>query len=58
MSAAKENKAKVGRPPLPMPEDIPDTPENVAKAMFRAGAKKRDEWRYLQKHKEAGKEHE
>ena len=30
-----------------MPEPIPDTPENVLKALLRTPPKKRDEWKYL-----------
>ena len=37
-----------GRPvEKPMPEPIPDTPENVAKALVRAKPKKRSDWKYL-----------
>ena len=38
-----------GRPPKPMPEPIPDTPENIARAMFHGPPKK--VWRYLAKTK-------
>ena len=31
----------------PIEKPIPDTPENIAKAMFRVGKKKEGEWRYL-----------
>ena len=34
-----------GRPAKPMPEAIPDTPENIAKAIMRRPPKER--WRYL-----------
>ena len=41
---------KRGRPvEKPMPEPIPDSPENIAKAMFRVGRKKESEWQYLKK---------
>ena len=44
---------KAGRPPtLTMPEPIPDTPENVAKAMMRTPPRKRDEWKFVQGQKE------
>ena len=43
-----ETKRKVGRPQtLTMPEDIPDTPENVAKAILTSKPKKRHEWQFL-----------
>ena len=41
-----------GRPPLPMPEQIPDTPENVARLLMITKPKKDNEWRYLKEHKE------
>ena len=40
-----------GRPPLPMPERIPDTPENVAKAVLNTPPKREDEWQYLKDYK-------
>ena len=44
MPAKKE--LKRGRPvEKPMPERIPDTPENIARAMFRVGKKQESEWR-------------
>ena len=40
---------KAGRPPtLTMPEPIPDTPENIAKAVLNTKPKKRDQWRFMQ----------
>ena len=40
--------AKRGRPvEHPMPELIPDTPENVARAILSAPPTKRSEWGYL-----------
>ena len=33
------------------PDQIPDTPENVAKALVRAKPKKRDAWKYLKEAK-------
>lgn len=39
-----------GRPvEHPMPELIPDTPENVAREILSAPPKKRHEWEYLKK---------
>ena len=40
-------KNPVGRPPRPMPDLIPDTPENVARAILAGPPKKK--WRYLEK---------
>ena len=37
---AEEEKKQVGRPPKPMPEPIPDTFENVVKALVRPPEKK------------------
>ena len=40
--------AKRGRPvEHPMPELIPDTPENIARAILSAPPTKRSEWAYL-----------
>ena len=42
-----EPKKQRGRPPVKeMPEPIPDTPENVAKALLTTPPKKEDEWEY------------
>ncbi len=40
-------KRKPGRPSKPMPEPIPDTPENVARALMTSPPRKPDEWEYL-----------
>ena len=40
-------KRKRGRPPRPMPEPIPDTPERIAWAIMQTPPK--TEWDYLQK---------
>ena len=37
----------VGRPSKPMPDRMPDTPENIAKAIMSGPPKKN--WRYLNK---------
>ena len=47
-------KRKVGRPPKPLPEPIPDTPENVARALLTTPPKRHDEWKYLQPPKRNG----
>ncbi len=47
-SAAKQEARKAGRPPLVMPEPINDTPENVAKAIFRTPPRKGSEWKFMQ----------
>ena len=40
-------KKQRGRPiEKPIPEPIPDTPENVAKALLTTPPKKESEWRY------------
>ena len=36
-----------GRPPRSMPEQIPDTPENVARALLTTPPKRDDEWDYM-----------
>ena len=40
-------KRKRGRPARPMPPPIPDTPENIARAIVTTPPKKPGEWRYL-----------
>lgn len=39
-----------GRPPLTMPDPIPDSPANVARALMLGKPKKPNEWRYMQHH--------
>ena len=41
-----ENK-KTGRPPKPMPEPIPDTPENILRTLLNAPPKKKSDWKYV-----------
>ena len=43
------SRRSVGRPPRPMPERIPDTPENVARTIFSGPPKPKSEWRYLRR---------
>ena len=35
-------------------DHIPDTPENVAKALFSSPPKQKDEWKYLKKLTDSG----
>ena len=45
----KPKKAKRGRPvEYPMPEPIPDTPENIMKAFLKTPPRKREEWKFFQ----------
>lgn len=37
-----------GRPPRPLAEPIPDTPENIMRAILGTPPKKRDEWDFMQ----------
>ena len=37
----------VGRPPKPLPEAIPDTPENVARALLNTPPKDKADWEFL-----------
>ena len=41
----------MGRPPLPMPDPIPDTPENVARALFNTPPTPEGGWDYLKEYK-------
>ena len=58
---AKERPAKAkkaGRPPtLTMPEPIDDTIDNVMDAVLGTPPKKRSDWKYLQREKDAGWSH-
>ena len=48
MPEAKPKPAPRGRPvEKQMPEPIPDTPENIARALLTTPPKKEDEWDYL-----------
>ena len=43
-------KKQRGRPPTkPMPERIPDTPDNVARAVLNTPPKSKGDWDYLKK---------
>ena len=46
---AKPQRRKVGRPPKPMPDPIPDTPENVALALMTTPPRQREDWEYLRR---------
>ena len=43
---ARQQRRKVGRPPKPMPDPIPDTPENVARALLTSPPRRPDDWEY------------
>ena len=45
MPKPKKTDKKRGRPPLPMPERIPDTPDNVMRAIIKTPPDK--DWQYL-----------
>ena len=42
-----EEKPKRGRPPLKMPDPIPDTLDNVLRSLVNAPPKKKGDWAYL-----------
>ena len=46
---AKKNKQPRGHPARPMPDPIPDTPENVARIVMQAPKQPKDGWDYLKK---------
>ena len=55
MKNRKAAKRLRGRPvEYPMPERIPDTPENIARAIVTTPPKKQGEWKYLKNKKAAG----
>ena len=43
----KAPRRSVGRPPKSMPELIPDTPENVARALLNTPPKDKADWEFL-----------
>lgn len=45
------------RRPRPMPPPIPDTPENVAKAVLNTPPRKPDEWEYMKRGHETADVH-
>ena len=46
-------KRKRGRPvKYPMQDPSPDTPENVARAIFNTPPKKKSEWEFMKRYKE------
>ena len=53
MNPKQDFKRPRGRPARPMPSQIPDTPENVARAVLSTPPKKRDEWEFMRKLKAA-----
>ena len=44
---AEHTRGKDARRRLVMPEQIPDTPENVARALMSTPPKRPDEWDYM-----------
>ena len=46
----EQNRRSRGRPPLPMPDPIHDSPENVARALMTGKPKRPNEWRYMKAH--------
>ena len=46
----EQQRRRMGRPPLSMPDPIPDAPSNVAKALMLGKPKKPGEWRYMKEH--------
>ncbi len=55
------SKRKRGRPAKPLPEPIPDTPDNIAAAVLNSSPKRRKDWNYLKETKnpcEAGSQEE
>ena len=42
----------VGRPPMEMPDMIPDTPTRVARKVLTTKTKKNGQWRYQRSHRD------
>ena len=52
MAKPEKTKRPRGRPvEKPMPEPIPDTPENIMRAILNTPPKRDDEWDYLKQDK-------
>jgi len=50
----RDRQRKRGRPvEHPLPEPIPDTPENIMKAFLNTPPRKREDWRFAQKRHDA-----
>ena len=47
-------KRSVGRPPLDFPDPIPDTPENIARAVLNMKPKGRGVWRFEKQRRRKG----
>ncbi|MDE0530711.1 MAG: hypothetical protein OXI01_04550 [Albidovulum sp.] len=48
MTSAAEPKRERGRPvEKPMPDLIPDTPENIVRAVLESPPKREDQWKYF-----------
>ena len=47
MKRKKRQEETRGRPGRPMAEKIPDTPENIMRAILGTPPKKRDEWDFM-----------
>ena len=41
----------LSRPPLELPDPIPDTPENIARVVLNTKPKRRGEWRFEKQRK-------
>ena len=53
----EDQKPKRGRPvERDWPESIPDSPENIARALMGSAPKDEEDWEYLKKHKKRKKE--
>ena len=50
-SADPSSKRPVVRPPLELPDPIPDTPENIARVVLNTKPKRRGEWRFEKQRK-------
>ena len=54
--AAQEPRGKPGRPTTHVwPDQIPDTPENVLRAVLATPEKRRDEWEYMKRRRAGGR---
>ena len=49
MKPKKQKTKPQGRPARPMPGPIPDSPENIMRALLATPPKKREKWEFMQR---------
>ena len=49
----KKPRARIGRPPLQMPQPINRPMSEIVRSVFRVPPKREEEWKYLREHRAA-----